>query len=74
MGGDGLCQSVSAAAVLAKCVRDRLMVRLAARYPPFHWDANKGYATPAHLAALERHAPTPHHRVTFSPMAQPRLL
>ena len=71
--GDALCQTVSAAAVLAKCARDRLMARLAPRYPDFGWDHNKGYATRDHLSALSRTAPTPHHRITFSPMAQPSL-
>ncbi len=71
--GDGLCQSISAAAVLAKCVRDHLMGLLAPRYPSFHWEANKGYATAEHLAALRDRDPTPHHRVTFSPMAQTEL-
>ncbi len=74
IGGDGICQSVSAAAVLAKCVRDRLMERLAPRYPLFHWESNKGYATPEHLAALRQSAPTRHHRVSFSPMAQLEML
>jgi ribonuclease HII len=74
VGGDSICQSVSAAAVLAKCVRDRLMERLAPRYPQFHWEANKGYATAEHLAALKQCPPTRHHRVSFSPMAQLELL
>lgn len=73
VGGDGICQSVSAAAVLAKCVRDHLMEQLAPRYPSFHWESNKGYATADHLSALRESDPTPHHRVTFSPMAQGEL-
>ncbi len=72
--GDALCQSVSAAAVIAKCARDRLMARLAPRYPDFGWDHNKGYATRDHLSALSKTGPTPHHRITFSPIAQPSLL
>jgi len=71
--GDGLCQTISAAAVLAKCLRDHLMERLAPRYPPFRWESNKGYATAEHLAALRGSEPTPHHRLTFSPMAQGEL-
>jgi ribonuclease HII len=70
VGGDSLCQSVSAAAVLAKCVRDRLMEL----YPQFHWEANKGYATAEHLAALKQCRPTRHHRISFSPMSQLELL
>jgi len=73
IGGDNLCQTISAASVLAKCTRDRLMVRLASRYPGFGWDHNKGYATQDHLSALARSGPSPHHRMSFAPVAQPSL-
>lgn len=73
VGGDALCQSVSAAAVLAKCARDHLMARLAARYPDFGWEHNMGYATREHLASLAQAGPTPHHRRSFAPLAQPDL-
>lgn len=72
--GDRTCQSISAASVVAKCLRDHLMTNLAKLYPQFGWDANKGYGTAAHLAALDEFGPTPHHRKTFSPLAQVRLL
>jgi len=71
--GDALCQTVSAAAVLAKCARDLLMSRLAERHPEYGWEHNKGYATQDHLAALTRAGPCAHHRVSFSPLAQPNL-
>lgn len=74
VGGDGGCQSIAAASVVAKCVRDRLMARLGQRYPAFKWQDNKGYATRDHLAALDRDGPTPHHRTSFAPVIQPRLL
>ena len=73
VGGDALCQSMSAAAVLAKCARDRLMARLAARYPDFGWEHNMGYATREHLASLAQAGPTPHHRRSFAPLAQAEL-
>lgn len=72
--GDACCSSIAAASVLAKLVRDRLMDRLAARYPAFHWEANKGYGTADHLAALEADGPTPHHRMSFTPVVQLRML
>lgn len=72
--GDVLCQSIAGASVLAKCLRDRLMVLLSRRYPAFHWDTNKGYGTAEHLAALDESGPTPHHRRSFAPVVQPRLL
>ncbi len=74
VGGDGACLSIAAASVLAKCVRDRLMVSLGERYPSFGWQENKGYATRAHMDALDADGPTPHHRRSFSPVVQPRLL
>jgi ribonuclease HII len=65
VGGDGLVHSIACASILAKVVRDRLMARLAARYPGYGWETNMGYGTAEHLAALERLGPTPHHRRTF---------
>jgi ribonuclease HII len=68
--GDALCQSVAAAAILAKTVRDRLMQRLAGRYPVYGWETNVGYGTPEHQMGLSLHGPTPHHRQSFAPIAQ----
>ena len=73
VAGDKHCQTIAAAAVLAKCARDRLMSLLARRYPEFGWDENKGYATKAHLDALDRDGPTPHHRASFTPVVQLKL-
>ena len=73
MGGDNASLSIAAASVLAKVTRDHLMARLAFRYPAFGWDANKGYGTAVHLAALATHGPTPHHRRSFSPVTQLEL-
>ena len=72
--GDALCQSIAAASVIAKTVRDRLMRRLAARYPVYAWEENKGYGTPAHLDALQALGPTRHHRMSFEPVAQLSLI
>jgi ribonuclease HII len=72
--GDALCYSVAAAGVLAKTVRDRLMARLAARHPGYGWETNAGYATADHLAGLDRLGPTAHHRRSFTPVAQLRLV
>lgn len=68
--GDARCQSIAAASVIAKTIRDRLMELLAARHPGYAWAANKGYATPEHLQALLLHGPTRHHRQSFAPVAQ----
>jgi ribonuclease HII len=68
--GDARCQSISAAAILAKTVRDRLMHRLAQRHPGYGWDTNVGYGTEEHQEGLRINGPTRHHRLTFAPLAQ----
>ena len=68
--GDALCQSISAAAILAKTVRDRLMHRLAQRHPGYGWHTNVGYGTEEHHEGLRVHGPTRHHRLTFASLGQ----
>jgi ribonuclease HII len=68
--GDARCQSISAAAILAKTVRDRLMHSLATRHPGYGWDTNVGYGTEEHQEGLRIQGPTKHHRLTFAPLAQ----
>ncbi|HEV8363148.1 MAG TPA: ribonuclease HII [Gemmatimonadaceae bacterium] len=70
VGGDARCYTVACASIVAKVTRDRLMTRLARRYPAFGWDHNAGYATPDHVAALEAGAPTRHHRGSFTRVRQ----
>jgi ribonuclease HII len=69
IGGDALVPAISAASILAKVCRDRLMRRWHRRYPAYGFDRNKGYGTPEHLRALRRHGPCAIHRVTFAPVA-----
>ncbi|MDH3298219.1 MAG: ribonuclease HII [Gemmatimonadota bacterium] len=71
--GDRKSLSIACASILAKVVRDRLMRSLGSRYPEYGWETNKGYATGMHLAAIHRLGPTPHHRATWSPVAQREL-
>ena len=68
--GDRLVHSIACASIVAKVCRDRLMARLAVRYPEYGWETNKGYGTPEHLAALRQFGPTPHHRRSFQPVEQ----
>lgn len=70
VGGDALVHCIACASIIAKVCRDRLMQRLALRYPVYGWEQNMGYGTPQHRAALERHGPTPHHRRSFQPVQQ----
>jgi ribonuclease HII len=72
--GDARCHSIAAASIIAKTVRDRLMTLLAAHHPRYAWTTNKGYATAEHLAALDAHGFTAHHRKTFQPIAQLSLI
>ena len=72
--GDALCYSIAAASLIAKTVRDRLMMRLAPRYPGYAWDQNMGYATALHRDALAAQGPTPHHRRSFFPVLQMAFL
>jgi ribonuclease HII len=64
--GDALIHSIACASIVAKVVRDRLMRRLAVRYPAYAWDRNVGYGTAEHRAAIDELGVTPHHRLTFT--------
>ena len=64
--GDALIHSIGCASIVAKVVRDRLMHRLALRYPGYGWDRNVGYGTAEHRAAIGDLGVTPHHRLTFT--------
>jgi ribonuclease HII len=66
VGGDAIVHSIACASNVAKVVRDRLMHRLAVRYPGYCWDRNVGYGTAEHLAAIDELGVTPHHRLTFT--------
>ena len=70
VGGDGLVPCISAASILAKEHRDRLMREAALAHPHYGWDRNMGYPTAEHQEALRRHGPSPLHRKSFGPVAQ----
>jgi ribonuclease HII len=63
--GDQICRSISAASILAKVYRDRIMRAWHRMYPVYDFDHNKGYGTARHLAALKEYGPCPIHRLTF---------
>ena len=63
--GDRRSISVMCGGILAKVTRDRLMIRTAEQFPGYAFDAHKGYPTPEHLAAMDRHGLTPLHRRSF---------
>ena len=63
--GDRVAACIAAASVLAKVTRDRLMGELDERWPAYDFRTHKGYTTPTHTEALERHGPCPVHRRRF---------
>ena len=70
VGGDGLHPCISAASIIAKEYRDRIMIAADADYPGYGWASNKGYGAATHMAALARLGPTPLHRRSFAPVAK----
>lgn len=64
--GDRLFPAISAASIVAKVTRDRIMADLGATMPEYGFDAHKGYGTPAHRRALARFGPSPVHRRSFA--------
>ena len=63
--GDRISHSISAASVVAKVYRDRLMVAYHAQFPMYGFSENKGYGTARHLAAIREYGASPIHRRTF---------
>ena len=70
VNGDALVPAISAASILAKVYRDRVMERLHRRYPQYGFAGHKGYATAAHLRALRKFGPCPLHRLSFAPVRE----
>lgn len=66
--GDALSMSIAAASIVAKVLRDRLMVDLAQQHPGYGWERNAGYPTKSHLQALLDLGVTPYHRRSFAPV------
>lgn len=71
--GDARMLSIAAASIVAKVVRDRIMTRLDRVWPDYGFAQHKGYGTPEHLDALDRHGPCPLHRYSFRPIGQTEL-
>lgn len=63
--GDSLCPSISAASIIAKVFRDRIMDGYHLQFPQYGFARHKGYGTREHLEALARYGPTSIHRMTF---------
>ncbi|EDQ32085.1 Ribonuclease HII [Hoeflea phototrophica DFL-43] len=66
--GDARSLSIAAASIVAKVMRDRMMMRAAILYPVYGFDSHKGYGSAKHLAAIREHGPCPLHRMSFRPL------
>jgi ribonuclease HII len=72
--GDRTCASIMAASIVAKVARDQAMVDYDRLYPGYGFAEHKGYATPAHRAAIRRLGPSPIHRTSWAPFRAAALL
>mgnify|MGYP000742921961 CR=1 FL=1 len=72
IGGDAKEISISAASIVAKVTRDRIMISHHHRYPQYGFDTNKGYPTRFHIRMLKRYGPSPVHRFSYRPVADVR--
>ncbi len=68
--GDGRSLSIAAASIVAKVYRDRLMCRLAEKYPYYGFEKNAGYGTALHIEALKRYGVTSEHRKSYRPIQE----
>jgi ribonuclease HII len=68
IGGDAIHPCISAASIIAKEHRDRIMIAADRDYPGYGWASNKGYGAAVHMAALRDLGPTPLHRRSFAPV------
>ena len=65
--GDQKIASISAASIIAKVSRDKMIIKLGKKFKGYNWCQNFGYGTRQHLKAIKRLGISPHHRKTFSP-------
>ncbi len=68
IGGDAICDSISAASIIAKVTRDRIMDKYQELYPDYTFANHRGYPTKRHLDELKNYGPTDIHRKTFRPV------
>lgn len=68
IGGDRISKSISAASIVAKVTRDRMMEKFHEQYPEYGLDKHKGYGTKQHMDALSQYGPCPIHRKSFAPV------
>ena len=70
--GDQKIPSISAASIIAKVKRDKMIVKLGKNFKKYLWDQNYGYGTKKHMNLIKKFGATKHHRKTFSPLNKKR--
>lgn len=71
--GDSKSQSIAAASILAKTLRDSLMMQYDSTWPHYRFDRHKGYPTQVHLERVKKHGPCPIHRMSFKPFRDTQI-
>ena len=66
--GDQKVPEISAASIIAKVSRDRLISKISKKFTKYAWNKNSGYGTKQHIKAIKKFGITKHHRKTFSPI------
>ena len=66
--GDEKIPEISAASIIAKVARDRLITKMSKKFTNYNWNKNAGYGTRLHLIAIKKFGVTKHHRKTFGPI------
>ena len=70
VNGDQKIPSISAASIIAKVTRDKMISKLGKKFKNYYWSKNYGYGTKQHLKAIKKFGITSHHRKTFSPISK----
>lgn len=68
IGGDGIVKSISAASIIAKVMRDQIMMEMHEKYPEYDFDKHKGYGTKLHMEKIQKYGPCQIHRKSFEPV------
>lgn len=74
VSGDKIVKSISAASIVAKVTRDRIMLEMHEKYPEYGFEKHKGYGTKMHMDALQKHGPCDIHRQSFRPVKLAKMV
>ncbi len=71
--GDAKSLSIAIASIIAKVIRDKIMINLSKKYPMYEWEKNKGYPTKRHIEMIKKYGISEYHRQTFSPIKNMKI-